>query len=137
MKTLIVEDDTFSRLMLTEILSPLGECDYAMNGKEAIVAFDLALSKIPYDLICMDIMMPEMDGQEALRMIRRLEAEHRIFGPKEVKVIMITALADPKNVIEAYNRGGATAYLVKPITKESLLAAIESSSLPGLGGQGQ
>jgi two-component system chemotaxis response regulator CheY len=129
MKTLIVEDDFFSRLMLKEILSPFGDCDYAMNGKEAIAAFDMALTKAPYDLICMDIMMPEMDGQEALTMIRRIENEHQIQGANEVKVIMTTALADPKSVIKAYYHGGATAYLVKPINKDQLLAEIKSFGL--------
>lgn len=130
MKALIVEDDFFSRLMLKEILSPLGECDFAMNGKEAITAFNAALNTgVPYDLICMDIMMPEMDGQEALRIIREIENGHHITGGKEVKVVMITALGDPKNVFEAYYQGGATAYLVKPISKDKLLAELKSFAL--------
>jgi len=130
MKILIVEDDFFSRMVLKELMTPFGECDYAMNGKEAIAAFSMALSHhAPYDLICMDIMMPEMDGQEALKIIRQMESERQITGSHEVKVIMTTAISDPKSIIEAYYQGGATSYLVKPISKAKLMAELKSFQL--------
>jgi two-component system chemotaxis response regulator CheY len=129
-KILIVEDDFISRRILKEILSSYGECDMARDGEEAIRAFCLGWEEQnPYDLICMDIMMPEMDGQDALKRIRDMEKEMGIIGSKEVKVIMVSALDDPKNVIEAFRNGGATSYIVKPIEKEKLLNEIKSLGL--------
>ena len=68
MKTLIVEDDFTSRAVLQTFLSRYGECHIAVNGWEAVEAFRIALESGPrYDLICMDIMMPGMDGREAVQ----------------------------------------------------------------------
>ena len=130
MKTLIVEDDFICRRLLKELLARYGDCDIATNGEEGVAAFKMALeSGAPYQLVCMDIMMPNMDGQQALKLIREIEKEHNIFGDQEVKVIMTTALDDPKSVIEAYYRGGATAYIVKPIIKETLLNELRNFGL--------
>ena len=100
LKILIVEDDFISRRILKEMLSPYGKIDMAKDGKEAVHAFYLAWEEQqPYDVIFMDIMMPEMDGQEALKLIRDMEEEMGIYGSKKVKVVMTTALNDPENVI--------------------------------------
>lgn len=130
MKTLVVEDDFTSRTLLQKILASYGECDIAVNGDEAIKAFCFAMEqKIPYDLICLDIMMPMLDGQQALKAIREVEKEKRIKGPDEVKVIMTTALEDPKTVIESYYKGGATSYLVKPLDRKKLMTEIRKLGL--------
>lgn len=130
MKTLIVEDDFISRKIMMELLAPLGECDIAIDGEEAVQAFRLAHEeKRPYDLICMDIMMPNMDGTEALKLIRAAESAMGLMGAAEVKVVMTTALDDPKSVVEAFYRGGATSYLVKPITRQKLMQEIRSHGL--------
>ena len=74
MRTLVVEDDFTSRLLLQSFLAKYGDCHIAVNGKEAITAFRTANQEgNKYDLICMDIMMPEMDGQAAITQIRDLE----------------------------------------------------------------
>ena len=82
MKTLIVEDDFTSRLLMQAILSPYGECHIAVNGREAIQAFRLARAQgHPYDLVCLDIMMPEMDGHAVLKALRAAEeAEGILIG---------------------------------------------------------
>ena len=130
MRVLIVEDDFISRRLLKTVLSAHADCDVAVNGEEAIQAYELALEEeCPYDLICMDIMMPNVDGQQALEEIRRIEGERGLSGPKEVKVIMISALNDPKTVIEAYYHGGATSYLTKPIDAGKLLEEVRSLGL--------
>ena len=73
-KVLIVDDDFITRRILKSIFTPYGDCDIAINGEEAIQAFRLAREeKKPYDLICLDIMMPEIDGHEALMKIREME----------------------------------------------------------------
>ncbi len=127
MRVLVVEDDFTSRKILQKILGPYGEVDIAVNGLEALQAFTQSLDdNNHYDLICMDIMMPEMDGQTALKKIRAIEKERDIPPAQEVKVIMTTALDDPKNVVEAYYKGGATSYVPKPIDKHMLLHLLKN-----------
>lgn len=121
MRCLIVEDEFTARKLLQVYLSDYGDSFVAINGHEAIEAFREALKEgEPYDLICLDVMMPEMDGHETLRAIRQIESEHGITGLDRVKVIMTTALDDSRNVMGAF-RDGCEAYLVKPIGKEDLL----------------
>ena len=130
MRVLVVEDDFTSRKLLQKIVSPYGEADIAVNGQESIEAFEAAFEENnPYDLVCMDIMMPEMDGQEALKKIRAIEKTKGIRNAEEVKVIMITALDDPKNVVEAYYKGGATSYVPKPIDRQLFLQLLRNLGL--------
>jgi len=128
MKFLIVDDDGISRKFLKGLLSPFGKADFAENGNKAIEAFKKALEKnAPYDLICMDIMMPELDGQEALKRIRAMEKEMGIRA--EVRVIMTTAVSDVKHIMEAYNKGKATSYIVKPVQKKKLYEELHYLSI--------
>ncbi len=130
MRFLVVEDETTSRHLLKSILSAHGDCDAVTDGDEAIEAFRKALDEDkPYSLICMDIMMPKMDGQTALTEIRKVEKEKGIRGSRKVKAIMTTALEDQKNVIDAFYKGGAAAYIVKPIDKQKLLAEMKKMDL--------
>jgi len=129
MRTLIVEDDNTSHLLLKEILKPFGPAQSAMNGKEAVEAVRAALeSGEPFDLVCLDIMMPEMDGQQALKEIRALEEAQGDLASNGAKIIMTTALSDPKNVVAAFS-GLADAYLVKPIDKARLLEELRKLKL--------
>ncbi len=130
LKILIVEDDFMVRQILRDILEPYGVVDIAVNGEEAVQAFRVAWRQnTPYDLICMDIMMPVMDGNAALIKIREIELSLGIIGSEEVKVIMISALDDVKTVVKAYSKGGATSYIVKPIEKERLVGEMRSIGL--------
>jgi two-component system chemotaxis response regulator CheY len=130
MKTLVVEDDFVSRLVLQKMLMPFGICNVAVNGKEAVEAFILAQNEgEPYDLICMDIMMPEMNGREALKIIRQKEIDLNIPPQNETKIVMITALDTPKEVIDAYYQGGCTSYLVKPINKVKVINTVKELEL--------
>ncbi|QTA87239.1 response regulator [Desulfonema magnum] len=130
MRILIAEDDFIARRQLKEILSPYGDCDIVVDGDEAVRAFRLAREEnYPYNLICMDIMMPNVDGLEALKQIREMEKKLGIRGSKEVDVLMVTALDDPKTVVKAFYKAGATAYIVKPIQKAKLLEEIGALGL--------
>jgi two-component system chemotaxis response regulator CheY len=129
MKTLIVDDDFTSRLLLRECLKSYGPCHLAVNGKEAVEAVRIARKAVePFDLICLDIMMPEMDGQAALKEIRRMEAAADVAAPDHVKILMTTALADRVNVLEAI-RGKSDCFLAKPIQKAKLLEALRRLAL--------
>jgi len=121
MRTLIVEDDFTSRLLLQSLLGRYGECHIAVNGREAVDTFRRAWeSGQPYDLICMDIMMPEMDGQSAVREIRACEKGQGTLSATGVKIIMTTALDDVKNVVESFKLL-CDAYVFKPIDTGNLL----------------
>lgn len=132
MKTLIVEDEITSRLLLKALLSPWGECDEACEGREAVQMFGAAVNRgVPYDLVLMDIMMPELDGQHALRAMRRFEEQAGIFGDAQCRVLMVTALSDQNQVLEAFMRGGAIGYLVKPIEKARLYGELRKLGFLG------
>lgn len=121
MRALVVEDDFASRRMMQRLLVPYGAIDVVVDGEEALEAFKIAWEESdPYDVIFMDIMMPRVDGQEALRRMRSTEKEMGIRSVDEVKIIMTSVMEDPKNVVGAFQDGGATAYLVKPIDIDKL-----------------
>jgi two-component system chemotaxis response regulator CheY len=129
MRTLVVEDDFTSRLLLQSFLSKYGDCHIAVNGKEAVTAFRTANEKgNKYDLICMDIMMPEMDGQAASKQIRDLEQAGGTLSTHGVKIIMTTALDDVKNLVQSF-KSLCDAYLFKPIDTGKLLAHLREFHL--------
>ena len=118
MKILLAEDDFASRKFMSNYLGKYGDCDITVDGEEAVDAFLMALEDDePYDLICLDVMMPVLDGYQALKAIRDIEAQKGIPKSKRVKVIMTTALNDERNVKMAFELG-CEAYAGKPIDVE-------------------
>ena len=129
MKTLIVEDDFTSRLLLQALLTPYGECHIAVNGQEAVQAFRLARAGgKPYDLVCLDIMMPDLDGHGVLKAIRNLEETEGVMAGDGVKVIMTTTFHDKTNVFNAFLEM-CDAYLFKPIDKSKLVSQLREFGL--------
>lgn len=129
MKILLAEDDFVTRKFMVNFLSKYGECDVTVDGMEAVDAFMMALEDgEPYDLVCLDIMMPVMDGYQALMGIRNLEKDRGIVEDKRAKVIMTTALNDEKNVKMAFELG-CTIYSGKPIDKERFEQAMKKLGL--------
>jgi two-component system, chemotaxis family, chemotaxis protein CheY len=129
MRTLIVEDDFTNRMILRGFLSPYGECDIVIDGNEAIQAVKMAWDeKKPYDLICMDIMMPNMDGQEAIGKIREMEEQMKIRQNNKAIIIMTTSRADSDDIKNAM-KAGATWYLIKPIDRKKLLYKLRELNL--------
>jgi two-component system chemotaxis response regulator CheY len=127
-KILIVEDELTSRELLKVILEPYGAIETAVDGIEALKAFNFALGKQPYDLICLDIMLPKMDGQQVLKGIRKIEGDRGILGPDAVKIIMISALQDFETVTEAFS-SQCTSYITKPIDAEKIVAELKNLEL--------
>ena len=129
MRTLIVEDDLASRKFLSKLLSEYGECDITVDGMEALEAFMLAWDDgEPYDLICLDIMMPNLDGEKTLKMIRDIEKQKAIEDKDRVKIIMTTALNEASRVKSAFDTG-CEAYASKPINTEKLIEVIRNLGL--------
>ena len=129
MRILIAEDDLASRKYILKILEPYGECDFTINGIEALDAFLLALDeKNPYDLICLDIMMPKADGMKVLKTIRQIEKQNGIEDSQRVKIIMTTALNDTETINNSYNIG-CEAFATKPIDAEKLIKVIKKLEL--------
>jgi len=129
LRSLLVEDDFTSRLLLQTFLSRYGDCHIAVNGREAVEAFRSALARgEAYDLICMDIMMPEMDGREAVRQVRAIEQGHGIFSTSGARIVMTTAVNDLKEVTRCFEEL-CDAYLVKPIDLRKLLGHMQDFQL--------
>lgn len=128
MKILIVDDDLTSAKLLTHLLKSVGECVTATDGEEAIALVQESYDRnAPFDLIFLDIMMPRVNGQEALIEIRHYEAGTD-FSPK---IIMTTALSDADNVMRAFKEK-CDAYLVKPISKDTLFEQLKKLGVPGI-----
>lgn len=115
MKILIAEDDRLSRVFLKDFMEAYGECDVAVDGMETLDLYlDAVRKKEPYDLLCLDIMMPKIDGLKVLRVIRGLEEQSGTLPADHLKIIMMTALAEVNYVKEAFDLG-CDAYASKPI----------------------
>ena len=128
MRILVVEDELTSRELLKVILEPYGRIDTVSDGVEAIKAYNMALAKEPYDLICLDIMLPKMDGQQVLKGVRKIEGDKGILGPEAVKILMISALGDFENVTEAFS-SQCTSYITKPIDADKIVAELRNLEL--------
>ena len=125
MKILIAEDDETNRKVIERTLRKFGTCVEAKDGSEAIALFESARNEnAPFDLLCLDIMMPEVSGHEVLQKIRGIEEAAGVPAPKGTKVIMVTALGDAKNVLAAF-REGCECYLTKPLDRSKLIESLE------------
>lgn len=129
MRILIAEDDYVSRKFLYKFMSQFGEVDITVDGMEAIEVFLMALEdKHYYNLVCLDIMMPEVDGIKALKTIRKLEEERDVPEDMRCKIVMTTALNDPKGIFETFDLG-SEAYAVKPIDTDKLIDVLKRLKL--------
>ena len=131
MRFLVVDDDFATRRLVQRLLHPYGMVDVATDGEEAVAAFSSALDdNEPYELITLDILMPNVNGQQALREIREIEKERRIPQENNVRIIMISGLDDSKELHDAFFLGEATSDIVKPLNHQVLVQEIEKLGLP-------
>lgn len=125
MKVLVVDDVLTNTLLKKTYLSSLGEIDTAQDGRTAITLFQEALTKgEPYDLVCLDIMMPVFNGHRTLKEMRRIEKEHQVPDKKHSIIIMVTALANQQTVVEALEKG-CDSYIAKPVRKDVLMERLK------------
>lgn len=131
MRILVAEDDMASRIFLSKVLSKYGICDLVIDGMEALEAFLISVKENrPYDLICLDIMMPKVDGVKVLKAVRDLEKQKGIPPEKRTKVIMTTALAGTEFIDKAFELG-CEAYVAKPIDTGKLVEVLREMGLIG------
>ena len=127
MNILVAEDDLASRKYLTKMLEPYGEVDGVMDGIEAV---DFFLEKVEagetYDLVCLDIMMPRVDGYKALDAMRDIEEEYGVS--ERCKVIMTSALSelDQREPCKEHKHDG---YLMKPIEAPAMEEMLKNLEL--------
>ena len=123
---LIVDDDPAGLRLMSRFLTSYGQCDLTDRGEEAIAMFRQALETGQgYDLVCLDIMMPGLDGHAVLQSLRQLESERGILGSSGVKVLMLSATSDTKHCVRAFEEG-CEAYIAKPLTRHRLLTEVQS-----------
>ncbi|SDK87216.1 two-component system, chemotaxis family, response regulator CheY [Maridesulfovibrio ferrireducens] len=126
MRTLVVEDNSACMLFLHNILTEIKgvnnvEIDCATTGEEALQMFtDACSSDRPYKLMFMDIILPGMDGLQALEKIRAVENELELTDDQKVKAIITTALDDSTKASRAFFQGEAISYMTKPTTPEKI-----------------
>ncbi len=129
MRILIVEDDLTSRRFLQKFLLQYGDCDVVVDGMEALDAFLYSLkADTPYSLICLDIMMPKIDGLKVLKTIRELEIQKGILPADKAKVIMTTALNSSDLVQKAFELG-CEGFAAKPLDTEKLVEVMKKLKL--------
>jgi len=129
MKILIAEDDFTSRVFMEKFLSKYGECDVVIDGIQAIDSYMKSIDEGHiYDLICLDIMMPRLDGIKALKAIRDIEKQNGIEIDKKVKIIMTSALNDNNTVSKAYDIG-CEGYVWKPIEIDAFIVIMRNIGL--------
>ena len=133
LKILIAEDDFTSRTILMQFLSEFGVCHIAKDGLEAIQAFTHAYEPNPpepYDLICMDMMMPNIDGAVAAKTIREIERSKGVAGPEyETAIVFTSAVSDQATIIKACYECGANYFFVKPLDFKQMKRQLKKLNL--------
>ncbi len=114
---------------MEKFLTKYGDIDVVVDGLEALDAYLLAIKdNQPYDLICLDIMMPKVDGVKVLKAIRDYERSKGLLPEKRVKVIMTTALQETQMVQQSFEIG-CEAYAAKPIDIDKFVKVMKNLKL--------
>lgn len=131
-KILIVDDSAAIRQNLLDILSPVAVCEVATNGQEAVNLIKTTQGTgDDFDLVIMDIIMPEKDGLTAVKEIRDFESLMGWEGDNKLTIIIATTIKDPTRIVVAQYECGADAYIAKPFTKDTVLQALDSNGFSG------
>ena len=123
-KTLIVDDSASVLDIMQAILNDYGIADVsqAVDGSKAVAQFEEALSAgSPYALVFLDIVMPRLDGQEALKRMRAAEKKAKVAPGERATIIMVTSLHSTDDMMHAIIDGDCDDYLVKPFEPAHLL----------------
>jgi len=127
MNALIVDDVEMNRELLIMFLEGHARAVSAESGEDALDRVKEALAADAYfDLICMDISMPGINGHETLKRIREIEAES---GSARAIVFMVTGSSSPDDMFDALIQGGCDDYLTKPLMQKSFLDLLAKHGL--------
>lgn len=127
MRALIVDDIEMNRELLGIFLEGRATVSFAESGEVALDHVVRALENDSYfDLICMDISMPGIDGHETLKKIRELESQRD--GVRAI-VFMVTGSSSPDDMFDALVHGGCDDYLTKPLMQKSFTDLLEKHGL--------
>ncbi len=128
MKTLVVDDELVSRKKMMKIISNFGQCEGVKNGKAALSAVKKSLEDWKlYNLITLDISMPDVSGTHVLSTIRELEKERGLDDNERVKILMVTSHSDVETVKACV--GKCDGYVIKPFNKEMMVDKLEKIGL--------
>ncbi len=131
MRALIVEDDTLSARVLNLTLGQYFEAVVADDAERAFTAYLRALEDgNTFDVVLLDLMLPGESGLTVLERIRAVEAER---GLPRVPVLVTTAVTDINIALRAFEQGHISAYLVKPLDFDRLLAELRTLGLIAAG----
>lgn len=126
-KVLVVDDELVSRNKMRKIMESFGECEAVESGDAAVIAFKKAWENwAPFNLITLDIAMPEMDGTEVLYEIRKIEKGKNVPRGKRVKIIMVTSHSDKDSIVTCV-QAGCDDYIVKPFGREMVIGKLEKA----------
>jgi len=129
MNILVVDDDYAVRKKLSAIMESLGQCESVETGAAAVKAFSKAWENwSPFDLVTLDVSMPDMDGTEVLHTIREMETERNIPEEKRVKIFMVSGYSDKDTVITSI-QAGCDAYIRKPLKRDVILQKMKDCGL--------
>lgn len=120
MRILVVDDELVSRKKMAKIVTEFGQVDSVKNGKAAISAVKTALEDWKlYNLITLDISMPDISGTEVLSSIRELEKERGLDDEEKSRILIVTSHSDVETVKACV--GKCDGYVIKPFNKEVLV----------------
>ena len=127
MHILIADDSEADQLILSSMMKRLGDCQVVSFGSAVLTAIQRNIeANTPFELLCLDIMLPDMGGHEVLQQVRQYEKSRSIPKAERLKILMTTGMHDVKHILKATNLG-CDGYLTKPVSKERLM--IELSKL--------
>lgn len=128
MRILVVDDEVVSRKKMMKSVSELGSCEGVQNGNAALSAVRTALEEWKlYDLITLDISMPDISGTDVLTSIRALETERGLDDEERATILMVTSHSDIETVKACV--GKCDGYIIKPFNKEVIMEKLKKTGL--------
>lgn len=129
---LVVDDSSSVRQFFQCVLAGHGECDMAVDGVEGVkLAGRAFMDNRPYDVIFLDIMMPQISGLTACRKIRDMERAAGLSQDGPCRIVMVSSLSDSGTMLKAQFESGADAYLTKPVEPAAIREILCGFGLEG------
>lgn len=117
MKVLIVDDNLVNRTSMERIMEEFGTVESQKSGRKAVLAFETNLQfSRNYDIVLLDIVMPDMDGLKVLQKMRSIEKVYQVPERERAKIIMVTSHSH-KDIVLSSLKMGCDDYIVKPFQR--------------------